>query len=312
MFSIVSIEKKSDNNYMQIEFPELQAFCAKDCNRYNFIQQYLEKHGLSSIPISVNGKVHIYVKFPNSAYNPQFRIKTIIAHYDRVEGSPGANDNSAAVFYLMNWAVRLQQKWSFHNIRIVFTDGEEIGVGGVKDQGAYTLAQVFKDLNIINNDIYVFDCMGRGEIPVIAKTHLPVSMDRKFLTQFSGLYERAKTILRTACPASWIELPVSYSDNAGFLACGIPAVAITMLPKEEATEYLKNLFLYKDLENIVMNRDSSMDTNKSITPDYIYKEKIPYTWRLLHTTFDNVQSLSSQSFSIFAKILNELAAIQSV
>ena len=73
-----------------------------------------------------DGRNHILVHFASEAYNPRFKIKTVIAHYDRVAGSPGANDNSAADWQLMNWAVELEKATSFHNIRIFFTDGEEL------------------------------------------------------------------------------------------------------------------------------------------------------------------------------------------
>ena len=69
--------------------------------------------------------------------------------------------------------------------------------------------------------------------------------NRPFAKRFALLFERTQNILREASPQKWMTLPVPYSDNAGFLACGIPAVAITMLPKEEASLYC--LELMKDI-----------------------------------------------------------------
>ena len=82
-------------------------FIAPDCERAAFIQNCLKAAGLEAPILQMEGKNHIYVKFPQSQYNPIFRIKTVIAHYDRFPGSPGANDNSAAVFALMEWAAQL-------------------------------------------------------------------------------------------------------------------------------------------------------------------------------------------------------------
>ena len=82
-----------------------QNFIAPDCDRAAFIQNYLNNAGLEAPIFQMEGKNHIYVKFPQAQYNPTFRIKTVIAHYDRI--GIGANDNSAAVFCLLEWAVKL-------------------------------------------------------------------------------------------------------------------------------------------------------------------------------------------------------------
>ena len=106
-------------------FPnEFSEYLAQDCNRSDFIQEWLESRGVNSNRVVIDGKNHILVQFGSSSYNPQFKIKTVIAHHDRVQESPGANDNSAADWQLMNWAVWLKDYPSFHNVRIFFTDGD--------------------------------------------------------------------------------------------------------------------------------------------------------------------------------------------
>ena len=221
-----------------------------------------------------------------------FRIKTVIAHYDRI--GIGANDNSAAVFCLMEWARSMVVSTSStttgfrstttnaqHNIRLIFTDGEELGeTGGVAQQGAFPLAQVFRRLGITNDDIYVFDCMGRGDVPVIARTSIPPNVSTKFLKAFSDLEQRAQRLLQSSAGGRWFTLPCSYSDNASFIANGIPAVAITMLPSAE-------------VEAVVANGSCK-------------------TWELLHTPGDNLSSLTPQSFEIFHNILNNLASMKTV
>ena len=84
-----------------------------------------------------------------------------------------------------------------HNIRLIFTDGEELGEqGGVQQQGAFALAQLFKKLGITNDDIYVFDCMGRGDVPILGAAKLPPNVPTRFLTAYSELEDRAKQILK--------------------------------------------------------------------------------------------------------------------
>lgn len=265
---------------------EFKDFISADCDRASFIQNYLKAAGLEAPVLQMEGKNHIYVKFPQSQYNPMFRIKTVIAHYDRFPGSPGANDNSAAVFCLMNWAASMISTNSnnpttpFHNIRLIFTDGEELGAMGVSQQGAFPLAQVFRRLGITNDDIFVFDCMGRGEVPVLTQTILPRKASSKFIKDFRALEQRAASLLQTSANGRWFSLPCNYSDNASFIANGIPAVAITMLPSSEVSAATQGV--------------------------------LPQTWQLLHTAGDNLESLTPQSFEIFYNILNNLAAMKTL
>ena len=262
---------------------EFNDFIAADCDRAAFIQNYLNRAGLEAPVLQMEGKNHIYVKFPQTQYNSMFRIKTVIAHYDRFPGSPGANDNSAAVFCLLEWAIKLARLAQplFHNIRLIFTDGEELGAaGGVSEQGAFPLAQVFRRLGITNDDIFVFDCMGRGDVPILTQTILPPKIPASFVKDFSALEQRAATLLQTSANGRWFCLPCNYSDNASFIANGIPAVAITMLPSLEVTAATQG--------------------------------QQPQTWQLLHTPGDNLASLTPKSFEIFHNILNNLAALKTL
>jgi hypothetical protein len=294
--------------------PEFSEYLAPQTDRAAFIQSWLEKHGVKSARTVIDGKNHILVQFEQSAYNPQYRIKTVIAHYDRVSGSPGANDNSAADWQIMNWAVQLasctKEHDAVHNVRIFFTDGEELGWStGVTEQGAYGIANVFKRLGITSDDIYVFDACGRGEVPVLSRHSFPPKTDKKFLEKFTDLYNRTQDLLSRASPGRWMTLPVPYSDNASFLACGIPAVAITLLPANEAALYARSLITDKNLEAAVMNREATKQQRASgELVEYSYKDRMPLTWRLFHTTQDNEQSLTPQSFTVMQAILTQLAS----
>ncbi len=277
-------------------------FISSDCDRAAFIQAYLKNAGLDAPILHMEGKNHIYVKFPQNQYNPTFRIKTVIAHYDRI--GIGANDNSAAVFCLLEWAAKLAKNAvvecprrgpvgttaacgsattvpaKFHNIRLIFTDGEELGAEGITQQGAFPLAQVFRRLGITNDDIFVFDCMGRGDVPVLTQTVLPPKAPVRFVKNFTALEQRAATLLQASAAGRWFCLPCNYSDNASFIANAIPAVAITMLPSAEVSSATRG--------------------------------EIPVTWQLLHTAGDNLTSLTPQSFEIFHNILNNLAVLKTL
>lgn len=244
-----------------------------------------------------------------------FKVKTIISHYDRVAGSPGANDNSLANFALADFASALCKSRQVHNVRIFFTDGEELGAEGVSSQGAFALADLFRKLGIVNDDVYVFDACGRGEVAILARAGLDSKIAGQFKKKFLDLYERTQNLLRKSMPNSWMTLPVPYSDNAGFLACGIPAVAITFLPKDEVSFYYSNLMADKNLEKAVMNcridSEPKNATDLSIQK-FKYIEKMPKTWRLFHTEYDNYLSLTPESCALIKKILTQIAETKTI
>ena len=249
-------------------------FIKPDCNRLNFIQNFLKQNDVETAVIPLEGKKHIYVKFPQNQYNPLFNIKTVVAHYDRFENSPGANDNSAAVYMLMLWAVKLSRQYDFHNVRLIFTDGEEACPDGITSQGAFAIASLFKKLDI-KDDIFVFDCMGCGDVPVLCENKIPQKAGNAFIKKLTALENKAQRIIRTAGNGKWFCLPCNYSDNASFIAQGIPAVAITILPSSEVSDVLKN--------------------------------QTPKTWKNLHTQNDNIENLWEISFSLSMKIFDLLA-----
>ncbi len=260
---------------------EFNQFIRLDADRVSFIQNYLNGIGLDCPIIQVDGKNHLYPVFPKNQYNALFKIKTIIAHYDRVPNTPGANDNSSSVYSLLRFAERLIARPGIHNIRMIFTDGEELSEGGVASQGAFGLAKLFKKLGITKDDVYVFDCMGRGTIPVLTESLLPKNLPHLFVKDFCQLEERAEKIIRSTAGGKWTKLPCNYSDNAGFIANGIPAVAFTMLPSDEVDSFLRS-------------------------------GQRPLTWEKLHTMEDNLQSLNEEAFEITARILDSLADLRTV
>lgn len=282
------------------------------CDRLSFIQSYLKENGVSSTILPVDGKKHIYVTFPRLQYNAQYRIKTVIAHYDRVPNTQGANDNSAAVFALMEWAQKLYRRTDFHNVRMLFTDGEELGENGIQEQGSFSLASLFKKLGLTNDDIFVFDAIGRGSVPIIGKINLPINISPVFRKRFSELEAKAQKIIRASGTNQFLTLPLPYSDNAGFLSCGIPAIAITMLPEEEANKYHATLLKHKALETFITSGKFSKGTNED-EKAAIEKLKtlLPETWKLFHTKNDNQESLTKESFTTLERILDVLASEKS-
>lgn len=286
--------------------PDFIDFLQPDCNRKEFIQEKLLSYGINSSSIVIDGKSHIYVDFSKNKYNTRFKIKTLVAHYDRVPSSTGANDNTSGVFALIEAAKRLSTSDFVHNTRIIFTDGEEDGRFGVLEQGAFSLAKRLKELNSIDGEVFVFDCVGRGEVPVISEIEFPKNVDVSFYRKYMNLVSNTNSIISNYSPYNNMILPTSFSDNAGFIANGIPAVLITMLPKDEVANYMSNLKRIPGLKESVLNRKLEDVPNKS-QPEYILRESIPLTWKYFHTQYDNITTLTPVSFSIISKIIDEIS-----
>lgn len=275
----------------------LKAFTEKNCDRFSFIKEFLERVAIPFSVLHIDDKKHFYIQFNKTSYTPMFNIKTVIAHYDRDENSPGANDNSASVFQLIDWARQLSTSIDLHNVRIILTDGEELG--SAKEQGAYGIASVFNRLGIKNDSVYVLDGCGRGEVLVVSSTGKNAPGNSQFRKKFSSLYEESIALARAVAPESWITVPVPYSDNAGFIAAGIPAIALTVLPKDEATAYMRTLQKERKFEKEVLAQRAD-------------KTKLPKTWNLMHSEGDTIESLTDESFDLMASFLDALAKHKSI
>lgn len=284
------------NYYQSDEFKE---FLEPQTDRTEWIQKKLLDSGIDSCVLKLGEQKHIYVKFPLSSYNPLFKIKTILVHYDRI--GIGANDNSAAVYQVIKWAQKLNTQLDFHNIRIIFTDGEEIGFDSENKnfQGALGIASIFKRLGLTNDDIYAIDSCGRGDVLVVSSTGKN-SGSKDFTKKFNILYENTIELAKKSCPEKWVTIPVPYSDNASFVAMGIPAIAITLLPKTEATSYMRELQKNHNLNNDVVNRS---ETSKDI---------LPLTWKMMHTDQDCIENLTIESWSVMENFLDTLAKDKSL
>lgn len=286
-------------NYINEDF---ENFLQPKTDRFFFLCNYLDKNNIHYSVINIKNRKHISINFPKTCYNPLFRIKIIAAHYDIVENSPGANDNSAAVFQLLELSKKLIEKPFTHNLKIILTDGEE--AGSLEDQGAYSLAKILKEKGLTNTDVYTIDCCGRGDILVISQAGKNNSFSGKLKNELSTLFTNTAKLAQQISKEKWFILPVPYGDNAGFLAAGFPAIAITLLPKEEVNDYVLKLHQDKEFEKAVMTHGSTV---KEEYDHMFFSEKLPMTWRMIHTELDSIGNLTNESFKIMENFLYTIA-----
>ena len=286
-----------------------KAFLKKDLNRCDFISQWLSAHNVPHSIVNLAQKKHIIIKYPAQFYDKNFKMKTLTAHYDRAPDTQGANDNSASCFILMNFAKKLCSYTKPHNIKIIFTDGEEAGAAGLKEQGAYTLGTGLKKLKMDGDDIFVFDMCGRGDTLILSRSGI-FGRDKAKTKRLDELHKRAGLLAQRSCPNKWLSMLTAYSDNAGFIAAGLFAQVITVLPRKEAETLLhclpkekltgQNKTAMGELTDMVIK-------NKKPPQGSPFEKIIPFTWQLMHTADDKIETLNSEAFTLTEKYLTALA-----
>ena len=150
------------------------------------------------------------------------RVLVLIAHHDAVPGSPGANDNAAAVGILLHLLTRALQIAPSLRVRVLFPACEELGYLGtrayVRDVATAGVVGVLSlELCGIGDSLVVWDA--GAETP--------------FLRNVGGVLGD----LGLRRDEGWHQvgrIPVFGSDHRAFAAAGIPAYGFTIVPARQA------------------------------------------------------------------------------
>jgi hypothetical protein len=272
-------------------------FIAPDADRRGIICAILKNQGIQFTIAEISGSHHILVNLQEYQDNGQEitawkkrNFTVLIAHYDRVPGSPGANDNSAAVFMLVEAAIQLvknkERRWI-----LIFTDKEEITAGaGIKSQGSYSLALGLKNLVLPGANFYIFDACGSGDTLILSTTLEYLLKEEKgrgamkTLRGIERLRIKALACAKDLAITKILTAPTPFSDDAGFLSAGIPAQTITVLPGEEAAALASALRLNPHLAESLVNgsRESGF---------------FPETWRRINSPEDTERCLTPEQFN---------------
>jgi hypothetical protein len=264
------MELNLKNNILFKNFTDLSI------DRFKFLAAILETLKLPYKLLEIRGAKHLVVYPDNLLTN----CTCFIAHYDRVPGTPGANDNSASVFYLIEHLSRIKDK--NHSTLGIFTDKEEISCSdSVKSQGAYGLGEYFKQNNL-KPYIYIFDMCGIGSTLLLGtggETLLKKNSSRykKTILELEKLKLRAQETFLSVNYGEFFYLTPMFSDDLGLLLNGFPSVLISLLPYREAVEYQKN------------------------------PEKLPLSWRCNHTPLDTLETLDPASGEIILHLMDKLS-----
>jgi hypothetical protein len=277
-------------------------FIAPDADRYVILSELLKSLGLNAAAITVEGGRHFFgfppqhtLKSPSGLKIP-FRGKSpviLVAHYDRAPCSPGANDNSAAVFQLLKAALRLGGQEADYWM-IIFTDKEELCAGeAVTNQGAFSLAEKLKALGLGDARVFIFDACGTGDTLIVSSTtDILLRYDerpaiRNASRLLTGLRNHALDSARSLHIERILSLATPFSDDAGFLRAGFPAQTITVLPTGEAGPYAVLLRRRPEFAESLINGAARSD------PDHLL---IPETWRCLNGPADTHLRLTPEHY----------------
>jgi len=149
------------------------------------------------------------------------RLLILIAHHDAVPGSPGANDNAAAVGILLHLLPRLVVPPRLR-VRLLFTAAEERGYLGarayVREMPLRQIAGVLSlELCGIGDSVAMWDTDGETE----------------FLHRVSGALA-GLGLRRDESYHVVGRIPVFGSDHRAFAALGIPAYGLSVMPFGQA------------------------------------------------------------------------------
>jgi hypothetical protein len=285
--------KLSYNTKMASVYDHFSEFISLSADRLEVLKKVLSEFAVPFSIAAIADSNHVFVTPDLSYALKNSGTCILLAHYDRVEGSPGANDNSAAVFQLIEAAIRLckegEKDWL-----IIFTDKEEILPNGtIRDQGSYGLAKIFYQMGSQNGRFYIFDACGTGDTIILSTTVDYLLKDKegkgidKTRANIQKLRSEALECARDNLLKKILLSPTPFSDDAGFLSAGIAAQTITVLPSKEAAEIANTLRLKPQLSELLVKKGKQ----------HIYEIPfIPQTWKRLNGAGDAELLLSPEPY----------------
>ncbi len=280
-------------------------------DRFEYLRLWLSRCGIKGKKIELAGKRHLLVRFEQDDYRADQPIKIFVAHYDKVPGSPGANDNGAAVFALLCHAGRLAFDKTHGNVQILFTDGEEIQGEAITTQGAYQLAAFFRRGGVENCQFYVFDMCGIGDCLTIggagtvvlgqALAHHRVSP--AFHDHALEVIVRGEELLKSfqGRPVDWVY--ASFSDDLGFLLNGYSSVFFSVLPTAEAAVGYAN---WQAVQSNTLAQEALAKGYLSADFQKLMRPLLPKSWQTWHTKHDKIEFLEKRAFLLMEDFLTYL------
>ncbi len=277
---------------------ELNEFCLEKADRHEVLINSLKRREIPFEIIPIAGSRHIALPVPHAAkMDEEYYRVTLVAHYDRVQGTPGANDNAASVFQLLNhWEEISGLGWK-HRTQILFTDKEELtGEMSSTDQGSWHLARHLTRLGAKNLLFFVLDMCGIGDTPIWGRSIRKVGLVPGS-NSMSRSYQVMEGFLKKFSRGDDFGMNPMFSDDLGLLLGGYPAFQLSLLPRIEA-ESLARRYGRRPIE---ANPDFPARARDEI------RSELPPSWSTNHGPDDTADTLDPGAFLLMARLLRDLA-----
>jgi Peptidase family M28 len=206
------------------------------------------------------------------------RVLLLIAHHDAVPGSPGANDNAAAVGILLALMERLAPSVPPGlRVRLLFTAAEERGyLGARKYARGANLAELAGVLSLelcgIGDTLALWDAV--DQTPFLGR--LRAAFEGIGLRRDEGYHIAGR-------------IPLFGSDHRAFAPAGVPSYALTVVPAAQA-EALRQ-FIFNPARSALR---------------FLVKRPVPFD--TYHTSRDRGSTLEPAAMTLTLKALEAVVA----
>ena len=250
---------------------ELQTFCRSGCDRYDYLEEWFHRERIEASVIKTEDLNHFLVRpGKERGYDRKGYLKTLVAHYDRFPGSPGANDNGAAVMQLLALCRYLEDGRYTHNCQILLTDGEELGEKRNRtDQGSFLLGKLFRDNGLEKTVMIILDMCGIGDT-MIYSTGME-KLNGAASEREKKMFRPVINLIRSYSRGKALPVTEKYSDDLGFLAHDFLTLQVSLIKWKERFS--------------------------------LQEGEIPESWQTMHTPLDEPDRLEKQSFRIMEGFL---------
>lgn len=197
------------------------------------------------------------------------------AHYDAVPGSPGANDDASCVAAIIGIYERLRKE-PLRNLKIRFVlfDDEESGLTG---SSTFVATQPLK--NVVG--MISLELCGIGD--TVAVWDLKEKDKRS--PAISALLQTLKEANVNHAVVG--KIPRYGSDHWKFTELGIPAVAITVIPRRDEAILREYIF-------------------QPNLPKWLERANRPYIFQLYHTKNDAAASIEEPALQLMANTMSQV------
>ncbi|MBN2874488.1 MAG: hypothetical protein JXM71_05280 [Spirochaetales bacterium] len=274
--------------------PWFERFLSPLADRSGELVAALTDAGVHASVLDIDGGRFVLAWPRGAVRDRRYRIKIISAHHDRVPGTPGALDNSAACLQLARF---LSGDSESFNTVVVFTDREELGGSSPTGQGSFALGTALATMGIGTPMVFPLDVTGRGDALVLSRAINSLATMRDGIPGVGVLAAAIDAMADTVTRMMAGRVPVylasiPFGEDIGYIGAGLPALTVTVLPRGEA-------------EALVAG-DGFPAWASTAEPG----SRMPATWAHLHGSGDTPRLYTDEAFDLMERFLSRLSALR--